>query len=46
VNQAYRAGAGLMVMGAYGRPRLRELILGGVTTGVLDTSELPVFMVH
>jgi nucleotide-binding universal stress UspA family protein len=46
LNQAYRVGAGLMVMGAYSRPRLRELVLGGVTTGVLDTSELPVFMVH
>jgi len=46
LQHAYRIGAGLMVMGAYSRPRLGELILGGVTTGVLDASDLPVFMVH
>lgn len=46
LQHAYRIGADLMVMGAYSRPRLREIILGGVTTNVLDASELPVFMVH
>jgi nucleotide-binding universal stress UspA family protein len=36
----------LMVMGAYGHSRLRELIMGGVTRGVLDHMTLPVLMSH
>jgi nucleotide-binding universal stress UspA family protein len=34
--------ADLLVMGAYGRARLRELILGGATRDVLRAAELPV----
>ena len=40
------AGADLLVMGAYGHSRLRELILGGVTREVLKSAEVPVLMVH
>ena len=35
-------GADLLVMGAYGRARLRELILGGATRDVLREAKLPV----
>jgi nucleotide-binding universal stress UspA family protein len=40
------AGADLLVMGCYGHSRVRELVLGGATREVLQTSTLPVFMVH
>lgn len=43
---AYRVGAGLLVMGAYSRARLRELIFGGVTESVLQACELSVLMAH
>jgi nucleotide-binding universal stress UspA family protein len=46
LEHAYRIGAGLIVMGAYSRSRLRELILGGVTEGMMDSSEVPVLMAH
>ena len=32
-----RRGAGLLVMGGYGRTRLSELVLGGVTRHVLQS---------
>lgn len=35
-------GADLLVMGAYGRARLRELVLGGATRAVLRGSTVPV----
>ena len=36
----------LLVMGAYGHSRLRELVLGGVTRTLLDHMTVPVFMSH
>ncbi len=36
----------LIVMGAYGHTRLRELILGGVTRTLLETMTVPVLMSH
>ena len=36
----------LLVMGAYGHSRMRELIMGGVTRDVLADAEVPVLMVH
>ena len=36
----------LLVMGAYGHNRLRELIMGGVTRAILDHMTLPVLMSH
>jgi len=38
--------ADLLVMGAYGHPRWREIVLGGVTRRVLQSMTLPVFMAH
>jgi nucleotide-binding universal stress UspA family protein len=37
-------GADLMSMGAYSTSRLRQLILGGTTTHVLENASLPVLM--
>ena len=38
--------AGLLVMGAYGKSTLRELILGSTTRAVLKGSPVPVFLSH
>ena len=38
--------AGLLVMGAYGQPVLREFFLGSVTRTVLEESPVPVFCYH
>lgn len=40
------AASGLLVMGAYGHSRLREMVLGGVTRRVLAEARNPVLMVH
>jgi len=40
------ADADVLVMGAYGRTRFSEWILGGATRHVLDKARLPVFMRH
>lgn len=39
-------GADLLVMGAYGRSRLRELVLGGATRHILRHMTVPVLMSH
>ncbi|KRQ17774.1 universal stress protein [Bradyrhizobium manausense] len=36
----------LIVMGGYGRPKLREIILGGVTRAMLKSATVPLFMSH
>jgi nucleotide-binding universal stress UspA family protein len=36
----------MIVMGGYGHPKLRELILGGVTRDMLKSMTVPVFMSH
>jgi nucleotide-binding universal stress UspA family protein len=46
LEQAARLSAGMLVMGAYGHSRLREMILGGATRDVLATAEIPVLMGH
>lgn len=38
--------ADLLVMGAYGHSRLREIIFGGVTRQILEKSEIPLLMSH
>jgi len=38
--------ADLLVMGAYSRSRLREILFGGVTEHMLFTTNLPVFLLH
>jgi len=44
--EAEKAGADMLVMGAYGHSRLREMVLGGVTQSVIAKSTIPVFMAH
>jgi nucleotide-binding universal stress UspA family protein len=39
-------GADLLVMGAYGHSRVRELLLGGATRAVLRSMTVPVLMSH
>lgn len=46
IGQATDAGADLVVMGAYGHSRLRELILGGATQSLLDHMPIPVLLSH
>lgn len=43
--EALKAGAGLLVMGAYTRSRLSRVVLGGATGAVLREPRLPVIMV-
>ncbi len=40
------SGVDLLVMGAYGHSRIRELVLGGATRGVLEAMTVPVLMSH
>ena len=37
---------GLIVMGAYGRPRLRETLFGGVTRYLLEAAPAPLMLAH
>jgi nucleotide-binding universal stress UspA family protein len=46
LSRAADLGADLLVMGAYGHPRIRELVLGGVTRTILKSMTLPVLMAH
>lgn len=43
---AQRVGADLMVMGAYRRSPLRELVFGGATQDVLDKCDIGVLLAH
>lgn len=44
--QAAEERSDLLVMGAYGRSRMREVILGGATRHVLRHTPIPVLMAH
>jgi nucleotide-binding universal stress UspA family protein len=46
LNRATESAADLLVIGAYGHSRLRELVLGGVTRSILRQMTLPVLMSH
>jgi nucleotide-binding universal stress UspA family protein len=46
LSLATEIGAGLLVMGCYGRSRARELVLGGASRTVLESMALPVLMAH
>jgi len=46
LSVAALGNADLLVMGAFGRSRFRESILGGVTKTVLEAMTLPVLMAH
>jgi nucleotide-binding universal stress UspA family protein len=43
---AAKAGADLLVMGAYGHSRVRELVLGGVTKHMLQATTIPTLLAH
>ncbi len=43
---AHDVGAGLIVMGLFGKSRLRELLLGGVSRAMLDRSVVPLLLAH
>ncbi len=46
LSRAADQGADLIVMGAYGHSRLRELVLGGATAHILGYMTVPVLMSH
>ncbi len=46
LSQARKLKADLVVMGAYARPRIAELVLGGATRTVLQKMTMPVLMSH
>jgi nucleotide-binding universal stress UspA family protein len=46
LSRAADRGADLIVMGAYGHARWREVVLGGVTRQMLEQMTVPVFMSH
>jgi nucleotide-binding universal stress UspA family protein len=43
---AKKIHAGLIVMGAFGRSRLSEMVLGGTTRGLLGNSDVPLLLSH
>jgi nucleotide-binding universal stress UspA family protein len=43
---AKEAGADVMLIGAYGQTRRRELVMGGVTQYIIEHTDLPVLMIH
>ena len=44
--EAKRAGADLLIKGAYTQSRLRQMIFGGTTRHILANAKLPVLMAH
>jgi nucleotide-binding universal stress UspA family protein len=46
LEAARDTSADLLVMGAYGHSRLREVILGGVTAHVLEHTHIPTLLAH
>jgi nucleotide-binding universal stress UspA family protein len=46
ITRASKIDADLIVMGAYGHSRLREIVLGGVTRKLLRQMTVPVFISH
>jgi nucleotide-binding universal stress UspA family protein len=41
-----QAGADLLVAGLYGRPRVQEIVLGGVSRDLLRAPPVPLFVSH
>jgi nucleotide-binding universal stress UspA family protein len=46
LSRAADLGVDLLVMGAYGHSRARELLLGGATRSLLRSMTVPVLMSH
>ncbi|HSA82507.1 MAG TPA: universal stress protein, partial [Geminicoccaceae bacterium] len=40
------AGSDVLLIGAYGHSRRRELVMGGVTQHIIEHTDLPVLMIH
>lgn len=45
-RRATEVGADLVIMGAYGKSRLRELVFGGSTRSMIEQTKMPVLMAH
>jgi nucleotide-binding universal stress UspA family protein len=46
LQSALEFDADLIVMGAYGETRLKEVVLGGVTRFMLKHTTIPLFLSH
>jgi nucleotide-binding universal stress UspA family protein len=46
LDHVRRFGAGLLVMGAYGQPVLRELLVGSATRTIVGECPVPLFLYH
>ena len=46
LNELSDSGADILIMGGYGTPKLREVMLGGVTRSLFECMTVPVFMSH
>lgn len=46
LDQAAKADCQLIAMGAYGRSRLREWLLGSTTTTILERSPMPILLIR
>jgi nucleotide-binding universal stress UspA family protein len=46
LGHAAESGAQLLIAGGYGHSRLREWMLGGATSGLLDAAHLPILFSH
>ena len=46
LSRAADTSADLIVMGAFGHSRVRELVLGGATRTLLEAMTVPVLMSH
>ncbi len=46
LSQAASESADLIIMGAYGHARAREIVFGGVTRTIFETMTVPTFMSH
>jgi nucleotide-binding universal stress UspA family protein len=46
LSRAADLDSDLIVMGAYGQPRMKELVLGGATRTILESMTVPVLMSH
>ena len=44
LSWAEKAGADLLVKGAYARSRVRQMILGGRTRHIITNTKIPVFL--
>lgn len=44
LSQLADLDADMLIMGAYGHSRIREIMLGGVTRTILDSMTVPVLM--